>query len=81
MSVRFRGRKTFRLGPLFAHVTHNSLRTAAGKLRAGRPLREVVRAAFTSWGVKHGRSTHNVTRGTTSYDTPGFGSLSKRWGR
>lgn len=29
----------------------------------------------TSWGFKFGRVTRNVTRGTTSIDTPGPGSV------
>lgn len=30
---------------------------------------------FSSWGVKWGRFTRNVTRGTTTIDTPGPGYL------
>lgn len=33
---------------------------------------------FTSWGFKIGSLTRNVTRGTTTYDTPGPGSWT--WG-
>lgn len=75
MSPRFRGRKTFRAGPLFLHVTPASLGRAFTAFREGRPFREVARAAFTSWGYRQGRVTRNVTRGTTSVDTPGFGSV------
>jgi len=36
---------------------------------------------FTSWGFKVGRFGHNVTRKTTSIDTPGPGGLYHRHGR
>ena len=75
MSPQFRGRKTFRAGPLFVHVTPASLRRGFEAFRARRPLTEVIRTAFTSWGFRQGRVTRNVTRGTTSVDTPGFGSV------
>lgn len=52
--MRFRARKTFRLGPLFATFTQRG---------------------FTSWGVRIGPWTWNLTRGTHSVDTPGPGSV------
>lgn len=36
---------------------------------------------FSSWGIWVGRFRHNLTRDTTSIDTPGWGGLSHRWRR
>lgn len=40
---------------------------------------------FTSWGIKWGRYTHNMTTGKTTIDTPGPGTYTyggkKRGGR
>lgn len=55
--MRFRARKTVRLGPLFFTFTQSG---------------------FSSWGVKVGAFTHNFTRGSSTVDTPGPGSV--HWG-
>jgi hypothetical protein len=52
--MRFRARKTFRVGPLFFTFTQNG---------------------FSSWGIRIGPFTKNFTRGTSTIDTPGIGSL------
>jgi hypothetical protein len=55
--MRFRARKTFRLGPVFFVFTQSG---------------------FSSWGIRIGPWTHNITRGTHTIDTPGPGSLHSR---
>lgn len=52
--MRFRARKTIRLGPIFFTFTQRG---------------------FSSWGIKIGPFTRNFTRGTSTIDTPGPGSL------
>jgi hypothetical protein len=52
--MKFRARKTLRLGPLFFNFTQRG---------------------FSSWGLKLGPFTKNFTRGTSTIDTPGIGSL------
>lgn len=52
--MRFRLRKTVRLGPIFLRFSERG---------------------FSSWGVRLGRITHNVTRRRTTFDTPGPGSV------
>lgn len=37
-----------------------------------------TQSGFSSWGIRIGPWTHNVTRGTNSIDTPGPGSLHSR---
>lgn len=76
MKARFRGRKTFRCGGLYAVVTPRSLRAAWAALRApGGGLRTALGELFTSHGFKGGRVTHNLARRTTSIDTPGPGGI------
>lgn len=58
--MRFRARKTFRLGPLRATVN-----------QSGR----------WSFAITVGPVTHNLTRRTTSIDTPGPGSFHHQHGR
>lgn len=52
--MRFRARKTLRLGPLFFTFSQSG---------------------FSSWGIKVGPFRRSFTRGTTTVDTPGPGSL------
>lgn len=52
--MKFKARKTFRLGPLYFNFTQRG---------------------FTSWGIRIGPWSRNVTRGTWTVDTPGPGSL------
>ncbi len=35
----------------------------------------VTQRGISSWGIRLGRFRHNVTRGTTTVDTPGPGSV------
>lgn len=51
--MRFRARKTFKLGPFLFRFTQRGLSSVA---------------------IKVGRVTHNLTRGTTTVDTPGPGA-------
>lgn len=47
-------------------------------LRLGPFYVNLTQSGFASWGIKIGRYTRNFTRGTSSLDTPGFGSV--HWG-
>lgn len=52
---------------------------ARKQLRFGPIFVNLTQRGFASWGFKIGRWTKNMTRGTTTLDTPGPGSL--HWGR
>ncbi len=67
-SGRFRARRRERIGPSWAHVFWNVSYSSGN----GRPR-------VTSWGYSlFGRVTRNVTRETTTVDTPGPGAVTFR---
>jgi hypothetical protein len=61
---RYHDRGRWHLGPMFVNYTR------------GAPW-ELPR--ITSWGIRIGRWTRNVTRGTDSFDTPGRGGVRRRY--
>ena len=48
------------------------------QLRLGPLYAWLTPSGVSSWGVKLGRFTHNISRGTTTVDTPGPGSFTRR---